>query len=192
MKKRQISIHKPREGYSLPIVSDAAVASEGVGDGRLIPLLILDTTGHRDVDAFVDAHQFLSPGDVTVYWGKTSRFIRDTVTLALEFNRPAEITALIDFHIARQGNLVDSILSANGFYFQPGRPGDRLSTTMDKPRIMIEIPDTQFGSYWEPMFFKAVAEGFRNKGLSRHEAKTAAENAIQEWRKFTKIRMRAQ
>lgn len=47
----------------VPIVADGAIASQ-VADGRMTPLVIIDTTDRPDVEELVRLHNHLSPGDV--------------------------------------------------------------------------------------------------------------------------------
>ena len=61
-KKRNTGI--PFDPKSIvPIVADAAIASGAVGDGRLIPLVILDTTNRPDLVDLFTAHDKMLPGD---------------------------------------------------------------------------------------------------------------------------------
>jgi hypothetical protein len=63
-----ITVHKEEEKRPVRIVADGAIAAGPIGDGRLIPLLILDTTERSDLEEFIRVHQFLSPGDVNFQW----------------------------------------------------------------------------------------------------------------------------
>jgi hypothetical protein len=103
--------------------------------------------------------------------------------------RPAEVAVVIEFDIARQGGIVDSILSSKAVYLQPGKSGDRLSLTMENPRILVEVGDAGFSKDWDEMLFKHICRRLRGDGLSRAEPKRAAKDFIQEWRKITRLRM---
>src|SRR3989442_15728179 len=48
------------------------------------------------------------------------------------------------FDIEKYGGLVDQIIHSEGVYIQPGRPGDRLSTTFDNPRVLAEVTSRAF------------------------------------------------
>lgn len=79
----------------VPIVCDAAMATEGVGDGRFVPVLIVDASKRSDIEELVKFHDHIPSGDVKCSWGSNSvlrmeRKPRDLtrVALFLEFERP--------------------------------------------------------------------------------------------------------
>ncbi|MEC4685484.1 MAG: hypothetical protein VST71_07115 [Nitrospirota bacterium] len=170
------------------IVADAAVSSQGIIEGKLIPLVILETSNRPDIDEMVRIHQHLPPGDVVSQWGQIEGE-KDKIALFLNFQRPAELSIILQFDIVNQGGLVDQILAARTLYIQPGREGDRLATTVDKPKILIEVSDN-FKEEWDRIFLKHIAKDMREKGLGRHQAKQAAQQFIEEWRKLGKFRMK--
>ena len=98
------------EARPISIVSDAAIATRGFGDGRLIPLVILDTTTRPDVEAMIVAHRDLGPGDSTSAWARRSRFDWRGIRLVLTVTNPSRCTMVLDFDIDRQGGLVDQIV----------------------------------------------------------------------------------
>jgi hypothetical protein len=69
-------------------------------------------------------------GDVKAGWGRPNTFF-DTgiVSLILTFEKPSRCLILLRFDIEKYEGLVDQIIHSQGVYIQPGRPGDRLSTT---------------------------------------------------------------
>ena len=71
LKSRQVEIpiKHPWEAQPARIINDAAVATVGVGDGRLIPLVIIDSAERPDIEELVRVHKYLPPGDVKVQWG---------------------------------------------------------------------------------------------------------------------------
>ena len=96
-----------------------------------------------------------------------------------------------DFSIGKQGGLVDLMLMAKSVYLQAGVPGDRLLTTMDNPRILVELPDTGFQKTWGEIQLKRMSEVIRRRGgLSRSEARTAARKFIEQMRELGRIRMK--
>ncbi len=159
------------------------------GEGRFIPLLIIDTTKRTDIDDMVKAHEKLPPGDVESQWGRIFK-VEINVALILQFHRPSEILVVLDFDIARQGILIEQILNAKALYLQPGRPGDKLKTTLENPRILIEVPDPKFKKKWKKIWHKEMSKAMREKGLNRKDSKIAAETAIREMQKMSDFRMR--
>ena len=172
----------------LRIVADAAIATRNLGEGRLIPLVILDTTERPDIEELIHIHEYITPGDVDSQWGKLKN-MEGTVALILSFKRPSELTIIIDFDIVKQGILVDQILTSNGLYIQAGRDGDRFKTNPDAKKILTEIPNTGFRKIWDQLFHRNIMKDMRKNGLGRQQAKNAATMLITELRNFGKVRM---
>ena len=181
----EIPLRHETEAHPVPIVADASIATAVVGEGRNIPLLILDTSSRPDIETMVQAHQTLGPGDATSVWSfKESGFVCRTPRLLLKVTKPSECVVVIDFDMAkRQGPLVDQIVWAQGVYLQPGRPGDRLATTMDNPKILVEVPASkEFEKRFWPIYEKAIFRNFRQMGMSRADAKQSVQTFLREWR----------
>ncbi len=189
-KWRRISIRGTDKGDNspIPIVGDAAIASRGTGDGRLIPLIIIDTSSRPDIDDFIDAHAELPPGDVKSQWGRPS-WKKDRVLLLLLFQRPSKCLIIVEFNVAAQGILVEQTLAARALCLQAGRPGDRYVTTMDKPRIIVEIPEMGFDLVWDKMFRQSIKKDLRRRGLNRKEAAKAGQEAIRQMRRLGYFRL---
>jgi hypothetical protein len=49
-------------GPPVPIVADAAIATDVVGDGRFIPLVILDTVDRPDIAEIIELQEKVPPG----------------------------------------------------------------------------------------------------------------------------------
>jgi hypothetical protein len=180
----------PHEARPVPIVADAAISRRGAFGGRLVPLLILDTTNRSDIDELIRVHHtLLKPGDVKTQWAERDDH-DGSIALVLTFVRPVEAKVIIEFDIAKQGLLVEQALSGKGLYLQSGRAGDRLIKDHDRPKVLLEIVDTGFGKNWDGLFHKHLAKHFRTKGLSRSDAKQAARSTIEELRKLDSFRMR--
>jgi hypothetical protein len=172
----------------VPIVADAAVSTSAVGHGRLIPLVIVDTTNRPDVDELIRVHQHVRPGDVISQWAS----LQDSsarIGLLLSFKKPMELTVLLAFDTLKQGGLVDQIIHSKGLYIQSGREGDRFINNPNLPKIIMEIPDTGFARVWDDLFLRAVTKRMRQEGLTRREAKQAARLHIDNWRKFGALRV---
>src|SRR6266511_2683149 len=110
--------------HPIPIVADAGIATERMGDGRLIPLVIVDTTDRLDLEEFIRVHQYAGPGDADSQWA-TLEDSSGRVGLVLTFKKPMEMTVVLAFDPMNQGGLVDQIIQSKGLYIQAGRKGDR-------------------------------------------------------------------
>jgi len=179
------------EREPVPIVWDAVVAVQGIASGRMIPLVIIDTTRRPDIDEMVRLHEHLGPGDAATAWSKPSRWNDDRIRLIVQVMKPTKCTIILEFDLARWAGTVDQVVTAQGVYIQPGRNGDRLVTTPDKPRILVEVPSREFQKEWERIFHKAAVKEFRRRGMNRASAKQAAERFVTQWRTSLAVRLRS-
>ncbi len=173
----EIPLSHPSEADPVPIVRDGIVATVAESYGRNIPVLILDTSSRPDIETMVRAHGELGPGDAVSGWSFKPRhgFSFSAPTLILRFTKPSQCLVVVQFDLEKQGILVDQILWAEGVYLQPGRPGDRLASTIDNPRILVEVPaNVAFAKRFRSGYRKALFRKFRNRGLSRIDSKHAA------------------
>lgn len=84
-------------------VAQAAIANEAVGDGRLLPLIILDTANFPDLVDLFTIHETMPPGDADTTWVSLQDF-SDHFGLVVQFKRPFETNFVIDFDLAEYGN----------------------------------------------------------------------------------------
>lgn len=180
-----------RELVPVPIAWDAGSTVRGIADGRLLPVLILDTTTRPDIEDMIQAHGELGQGDVESGWSSEPHFDESGVRLVLIFKKPSRCVIVIDFELPRQGVLVDQIVRTGGVWLQAGRPGDRLVTNLDKPLVLAEVPSPSFKAEWDKIYLKALVKGFRRRGLSKGDAKDAAEGFLKQWREFAAFRLRS-
>lgn len=185
----KIPLCTPEEGKVVPIAGDAAIATAHMGHGRLIPLLILDTTERPDLTEVIRVNSHCAEGDVVVQWGELAE-PSEHVALVLRLLRPIERTAIIQFDVMKHGVLVESILTAHMLYLQAGKPGDRFVHDLDKPKMFVEIPDTGFRPYWNKRYLACMTRRMRNEGLSRRDAKEVAKAFIVAFRKVFEFRMK--
>jgi hypothetical protein len=179
----------PHEKKPIKIVADGSVSTRGVLGGRLVPVVLLDTSFRPDVDELIRVHQeAVMPGDVETQWigleGHDGR-----VALLLKFIRPIETKVIIEFDIVRQGIIVENILQGKGLYIQSGHEGERFSNKLDFPKILLEVMDTGFRPHWDKLFYTYLTKHFRAKGLGRFDAKQASLASIKEMRELVKFRM---
>lgn len=189
-KYRPIQVNAPHEAMPLSIVADGAIATEALGEGRLIPLIIVDAHNRADIVEIVRIHQHTGQGDVGAQWVQIEGR-PGTVSLVLRFIRPAEATAIVEFDLGQnQGVLVDQILSANGLYLQCGVEGDRLRDDVQRPKLVIEVPDTGFKKDWDRIYKRHWVERLKASGRSRAECRRLANEAIAKLRELNRFRMR--
>lgn len=184
-----IELHHEREKSAIHIVADGAIAHPGVGEGRLIPLVIVDTSSRPDLEEYIRVHQYVPAGDVKCQWGQLLGHT-DTVALVLSFSRPSELVAIIEFDLKRHhGVLVEQVLASKGLYIQAGRKGDRLIHDMNLPKVILEIPDTGFRRIWDKIYYRYTMTQLRERGLNRADAKQAARQAVETLRTMATVRL---
>jgi hypothetical protein len=154
----------------VPVVAHAAVASEAIGDGRLLPLVILDTTHFPDIVDLFRVHDATPPGDADSGWVLIDKNF-DRLGLGLQFRKPFETTFVIDFELTEHGSAVDLAMKGRAIYLQAGKPGDRLYRTMDSPRIVVELGAEAPKKEWEVIWQRAIKNRLRSEGVNRKEAK---------------------
>jgi hypothetical protein len=156
------------------IVGDGAIAMHGVGEGKMFPVVILDTSDWPEIVEYMRIHQFSGPGDVLTTWGKLATR-KNTVILILKFQRPMEISFAIAFELHKAHSiLVEGVLQSGGLYIQAGVEGDRVRNTLHQPRVIIEVPDTGFALRWEQICLAYLATKARAEGFNRKTAKRLA------------------
>jgi len=189
-RKVEIPIRHPGEAHPVPIVADAALSTRGLHGGRLLPVLLLDTSDRPDIAEYIRIHESLGPGDITFNWGQIEGH-EGTVALFLRCIRPMDLFFVLEFEIVRQGILVEQALTGEGIYLTRATgPDDRLKYDINRPKVIIEVGDTGFRKTWDGLFYKHLVKDFRNRGLGRSESRRAARSAIAELRKVGSLRMR--
>lgn len=173
----------------VPIHWDAAISTQLVGGGRLIPLLILNCSLRPDIVDMIVGHRDLGGGEVQSGWVCPTRFKTTPVQLVLELAGPVRCLIKLEFELPRRGAIVDSIVASQGLYLQAGRDGDRLVSTMGEPRVLVEVPSGDFRSEWERVLMRSLVADGRDRGLSRWESKANAAAFLKSWRKFTSLRL---
>jgi hypothetical protein len=186
--KIKIEIQHEIEKKPVPIVSNAVAGKSNFADGRMIPVLIIDTSNRKDIEDMICAHKIEGRGDVESTWVKPSDVSK--FRLWLTVTKPSRCLILLEFDLVSYGVLVEQIIQAQGLYLQPGRPGDRFSKTMDHDRILVEVPSRDFRDEWDRIWKKALFKDFRERGVPRGKAKEAADHLINQWRQFSSMRLR--
>ncbi len=167
MKRKTISLPL---STVVPIIDDGAIATEKVGEGRMVPVVILDCTEIIELRDLIYAHEEnLPPGDVECTWGTITKD-KTKVVLILNFIKPKNLEVSLHFDIEKQYSIIDGILIANGLYLQPTESGKKVSQGLQKKKIIVEIPDTGFSSKWEDLYSKMLVKKFKKSGFSRSEA----------------------
>lgn len=171
------------------IAGDAGIVTPNLLDGKLVPILILDCRTRPDLVEAVRNHVCFATGDVRTTWAQLRG--SQNVVLILEFVRPTEVTAVVEFELPLRALSVEHILHAKALYIQAGRPGDRIIHNLGLPKILVEVVDTGFGEKWDKIFQSAVAGDFKAKGIDRAQAKSMAKEFVAEIKQLARFRMLA-
>jgi len=166
--------YKVSTSLIVPIVHDGAIATQKVGEGRMIPVLIVDCSEKVELRDLIYAHEDSGVGDVTITWA-TERWKNDKILLQLEFSRPSSLKIILEFNITKQGGVIDSIFHANALYLQAGEPDSKIIDGLNGGNILVEVPDTGFFSKWDSLYTKAIVKKFKKSGFSKSEAKKSTE-----------------
>lgn len=165
------------------LTGDRAIATQGVGEGRMIPVLILDCTTRRDIYDLIISHENQSSGDVISSWG-ADVINSDFFYLLLRFQRPTPGSFTIKFDLKRHLMLVEGLMQANAAYLQPNEHADTLNKM-----ILIEIPHNETAFLkWDKLFKKKLKKRFKKEGFNGKETLKKTEIFVQESRKFWNIR----
>lgn len=182
-RRTEIQLQNDAEAEVVPVVWSAVVAVKGRGDGRMIPVLILDTTKRPDIDAMVKVHSHLGSGDAISAWSFPSRWAGQTIRLVITTMRPTRCTMVIAFDLLSEwAGVVDQIMMTQAVYIQPGRPGDRLVTTVEHAKILVEIPTREIREEWDRIYRRAPVAKFKRIGMHRAQARQAADEIVKRWR----------
>src|SRR6266849_6212591 len=99
-RKVEIKVRYPREARPVKIIADAGVSTRGRHGGRMLPLLILDTSDRPDLSEFIRHDDSLGPGDVITQWGRLDgKEYEGTVALYVTSIRPIELFVILQFEI---------------------------------------------------------------------------------------------
>lgn len=159
---------------TLPIVGDGAIGHPDIGDGRIIPVIIVDCESNPQIYELIRIHEHTPPGDVRVTWGR-DLLGKKHVHLKLEFEQPLRCEARIAFPLAKYSEFVDGVIRSRGIYLQPLQSGARVSEGLGKPKILIEIPDTATFPEWRKILRDTVEKKYRRQGASRAEVQVLTE-----------------
>jgi len=168
-------------------VEEGLLSSHKIGEGRLIPVLVLDVEENQDIIDLIKMHDSITAGDATITWVQ-DLYNRKDFILRIKFTKPMQITFGVRFKISEDYTLIDGIIQSKGVFIQPGKKGDKVSRSMDKKKILIEIPDTGIKSLWNQMLNKTLISKYKKLGYPRKDAKGITQEHIVKMRELWKIR----
>lgn len=172
------------------VVADGGMSAPSIGEGRLVPALIIDIKNDIEVSELIQLHKGTLPGDIQLVWSLPKGFFfPKSIYLNLEFIRPMNLKFGIEFTISNQFSLIDGIIQSRAFYLITGKSSDKVSQLINES-ILIEVPNLNFDKKWNDMLFLIVKKKYKNMGASRKEAEAFASNHIKSMRDIWNIRRR--
>lgn len=155
---------------TVSIVADGAIAHPDIGEGRIIPVLIIDCSENQQFCELVLIHESTPPGDVIAKWGRNLFGIKYAY-LTLEFQSPVRNNLRIRFSLEKQAGLVAGIIKARGVYLLPSQFGQKVSEGMDKPKILVEVSPAATFPGWDKLHYDAIFRRYKKSGAPRSKAK---------------------
>src|SRR5438309_5826511 len=134
-RKRQWEVSGDWEAEPVRVASAGAIWVEQAYEGRVIPVLALDTSSRPDIAELIGIHQRSPAGDVSAAWGKDPD--GTFVSLYLRFERPVRATVILTFPLGVYGLVVDHMIDMRGFYIQAAVGSAPISEHRDVPRVLV-------------------------------------------------------
>ncbi len=153
-------------GSILRVVGDGAIAGPAF-EGKMVPVLILDTRNMPLVEEAIRMSEFAQPGDVRVAW-IAWKYV--PLALSLELIQPVPVSFVVPLAPERYAMLIEAMLKSGAVYIQGGKPGDRIKRDIDKKRLAVGIPPSEFGASWPALYKREMTRALMKRGLSRREA----------------------
>lgn len=173
----------------IPIITDGLQTTRHIGEGRWIPIVVVDPSDRPDVSELFARYPREPQGEVETRWATPKKF-RHIFILDIHFKRPVQCEFSLAFDIARQGIIVDYIMDSEAVYLQVGSPGDRVRDLVDEGRILVEVPERGTKDIWEHLFHKYMARELRKRGLRRKASTRVAKRVIESLRSIRESRLR--
>lgn len=171
------------------IVSNGGLSSSGIGEGRVIPVIIIDTQGNKAVDEVIQLHKMGGPpGDTKLQWSLPKTFFSPkSVYLNLEFIRPMKIVFGIKFDIYSQHTLIDGIIHSRATYLISGKAGDKVSSSI-RNGVLIEVPNLDFDKKWNDILNSTIKKKYKEMGIPKRQINNSVNEHIKTMRDIWKIR----
>ena len=170
------------------VISDGAISMAEVGEGRMIPSIIIDIENYVEISDLIKLHRGNLPGDIQPFWMLQKTFFKQKwVILNLNFIKPLKISIGIKFTLAKDLGVIEGIIRARSVYLQAGKIGDKVSDLKNES-ILIEVPFLEFDSKWDNIIIDILKKRFKDKGYSKKDSLLLANEQLKETRKLWNLR----
>ncbi|MGB4774419.1 MAG: hypothetical protein WBP45_04550 [Daejeonella sp.] len=171
-----------------PFIADGMMSVPKLGEGRLIPCVILEKNFSSEIAELCKIHEDTPPGDVETTWVRSFSFSKPKyVVLKIKFKNPIELTFGIIFNISKHYNLIDGIILSQTLNLEVGEIGDKVSDLKNKG-ILIEVQRTNFSSAWQPYLEYALKKKYRDKGVAKQQINELVKQHIKTMREVWNYR----
>jgi hypothetical protein len=173
------------------IQENGLIGSSILGEGRMIPALVLNCENDSTLSDLIDVHLNTDSGDVIVQWGSPLNFfVRNKIwTLNVKFSKPMEFEFNIDFDLEKHYSIIDAIFQSRGLYIGYGFVGDKVSKVTDK-LILIEVADTKIDKKWNDKLFDVLKKRFRKNGANKKELNREVNAHLKKMREILTTRVK--
>ena len=178
----------------LPIYSiqeNGLIAFPGLGEGRLIPAVVLNGSAGHELKEFLIAHvSTIERGDVVTQWASpVSQFFKPKVWfLYVKFLKPRALEFYIEFVLEQHPKLIDAIFQSRGLYVRYGFLGDKISKQTAAGTVLVEVPDLGQDRKWEDTFREILKGRLKKERVPKNLIKSQIENQIRESRELLHFR----
>lgn len=163
---------KVKSEFFVPVVGDGAISTSKWGEGRLIPVVIVDVSNNFELRNLIDVHQHTPPGDVETTWAR-KRFDDKYIFLKMEFFRPVSTTIYLPFRLSGYADLVGGIIKSRAMYLQPHESGRSVSDGVNNPKILVEV--AAVFEQWVDVYRKTMVKRYRALKHSKKDALNLAD-----------------
>ena len=160
------------------VASTGSVSSTGIANGRMVPVVMLQSDEGKIIETAIKAHMGIENGSCQSQWGCTTD--GNTIILSLEISSPVAVKIMIPLDIIEKGATVDQIIHTQCLWLMTGEPGMRLSENLNKERILLEIPSREFASEWRRIYKKKYCNHLRKTYKMSHKAAEEVFEKLQE------------
>lgn len=155
------------------IVNAAAVSFPSLGEGRFLPILVIDTRGHIEVKELFKLASNGAKVTGTARWASlNSYFYPRRIELVFEFINPLDLKFAINLILDQDPHphyeIVDGIMHLGGLFLKDGKETDDALGTPEN-KILIEVTDSNLDKKWEGVLRKILIKRYKRTRLPKKQ-----------------------
>lgn len=161
-KKIKIDL-EDNERIPVEIIDISTVSSKGIADGKMMPVIFIDTLKRADIKETIENHKYVKFGDVTTSWFRDSKRDYSNLYLLVELSGGGSCNFIIHFIIDKHGPGVDLIIKNGGCYIQSAEEGTKIKQNITAPRLLMEVIGHGFEEEWKRIYQIGITKMFNKK-----------------------------